>query len=508
MGSLKVSVIGHVVSGPSVINLPKNPRSISAQLSAFNYTKVVTEDGLLMEHHAWLKRDKGLPEDSPLSVWEMYGCAGLLLSSYLRGHGHRVQLINHITNENEDRQLSEIEAFSPSVIVVSTTFVLSRMHLVSIGKKLKKRFPNAFIVAGGHHVAASLLHMDVPQKKDYIVNTGFDGLLEDFQGEAGLLSLVESFPGGLGQVPNLVWIRPDGEVIVNDRVVETNDINATLINFDDVPPGSVVHIRTARSCSFKCAFCSYPSVAGPLSLMDFDHVKQTIRKAKAAQVSALFFVDDTFNVPAERFEALLDWMIDEGPIPWYSFLRCQYVNEKIVEKMRLSGCVGVFLGIESGSDEILKNMKKGAVSGFYRDGIRWLKEAGIITVGAFIIGFPGETDETVAATYDIIENYGLDFYFLQPFYYLNHTPIFKRAEEFGLSGKGMFWAHNTMNSTQAMDHIHRLFKQVKNSVFINPDYTLWEVAYLKSKGFSFDDILEYRRKVNDLTVAQMQAYLS
>ena len=78
----------------------------------------------------------------------------------------------------------------------------------------------------------------------------------------------------------------------------------------------------------------------------------------------------------------------------------------MVKKMARSGCKGVFLGVESGSNQILKNMKKGAIIEFYKDGVRWLREAGIVTVGSFIIGFPGETEETVSGGDKLVHGSG------------------------------------------------------------------------------------------------------
>ncbi len=505
---MRVVIVGHFVTSPAAIELPSDPRRAAVTVAMSNYTRVVTEDGQFMDHVELLSRQQGRSAKDALSVWDMNLTSGLLLSSHLRRNGITVKRVNVLTSEF-DTQIDEIEAFEPDIIAVSTTFVLTGAHLTSVGEILKRRFPDTFIVAGGHHVSTTLMKMMPDAKADYLNSSSFDAFVEDVQGEAALLQLCKSFPEQIGTVPNVIWRNSDGEIIHNTRAFEENDVNETLIDFDDVEPGSIVHIRTARSCSFKCAFCSYPSIAGPLASMDLDNVMATLRKAKAAKVAAVFFVDDTFNVPKKRFEELIDRMIAEDiSIPWYSFLRCQYIDENLVKKMRQSGCAGVFLGVESGSDQILKNMKKGAIARFYRDGLRWLKEAGIITVGAFIIGFPGETEETVEETKNFIETFGLDFYFLQPFYFLHHTPIFKRAEDYDLTGEGLFWSHATMDSMEAQDHIRRLFREIKNSVFVNPDYTLWEVVYLMSKGMTLPEFVEYRKTINDMTMKQIDTYLS
>jgi anaerobic magnesium-protoporphyrin IX monomethyl ester cyclase len=222
-----------------------------------------------------------------------------------------------------------------------------------------------------------------------------------------MLELAGAWSKRLKEVPNLVWRDSAGEVHLNRRQVEENDINSTPIDFSQVPPGSMVHIRTARSCSFKCSFCSYPTIAGKLALMDVDIAVYTFRRAKEAGVGAIFFMDDTFNVPRPRFEALIDRLIEgKIDIPWHSFLRCQFIDEKLVKKMARSACRGVFLGIEFGSDQILDNMTKGGAREHYGRGIRWLKSMDITTVGAFVVGFPGETRQTVEETREFIETSG------------------------------------------------------------------------------------------------------
>ena len=507
MSARRVAVIGHVTPAPSAIDLPAANDQAKRLIELNNFTRVVSDDGKLVDHLAHLKQLRALPGDHVFTVWEMFLCASLLLASHLRRNGFEVEVINHIDSDNAPQAYQRLRAFAPEVVVLSTTFVLTRKHLTDIGTRLRRELPGAFIVAGGHHVLTTLMHMSEAQSTQYLGAAGFDGFVSDSQGEAALLQLCRCFPERLDMVPNLIWRRHDGTVVHNARVAEDNDINETLIDFDRTHQDAVVHIRTARSCGFKCAFCSYPTIAGELALMTLDNVMATLRQAKDCGVAAVVFVDDTFNVPPERFTALVERMIAEDiGIPWYSFLRCQYVDRELVSKMAKSGCAGVFLGVESGSDRILKNMKKGAIVGFYRDGVRWLREQGITTVGSFIVDFPGETPSTVAATQAFIETAGLDYYFIQPFYYLHHTPVHRRAKDYELTGEGLFWSHATMNWRQAIQHINRLFLEIGGSTFINPDYTLWEIAYLRSKGLAPDEIRRHRVVINEMTRKQMAEY--
>lgn len=495
-------MIGHVVPQPTSMAVPDAPGQLPNLLKLYNYTRILTDDRKLVDHVAYLRATSGVTGE--YSIWEMYLCATLLLKSHLTRHGVETLMVNYIDSENEAAESARLRDFRPDIVILSTTFVLSAKHLLAAAKLVRRAAPGAYIVAGGHHVFTTLMYLSDPKKADYLKMCRLDAFVNDVQGEDTLLKVVAAWPDRLGEVPNLIWTDPKGAVTVNGRRTEENDINSTLIDFDGVKPGGVVHIRTARSCAFKCSFCSYPTIAGDLALMEIENAVDTVRRAKEAGAAALFFVDDTFNVPQERFALLLDRLIEEDiGLPWYSFLRCQFIDARLVEKMRRSGCRGVFLGIESGSDQILRNMSKGSATKFYGPGIKWLKDNDIVTVGAFVIGFPGETLETVAQTKDFIEGSGLDFYFLQPFYYLHHTPVYKQADKYKLTGQGMTWAHETMDAPEACRLVDKLFLETKGPTFVNPDYTLWEVAYLRTKGMDLPAIRRYRAEINRMTADQM-----
>ena len=419
----KVIIVGHRISSPLRIELPKNPIYAKQSLQLYNYTRVYDEEtNMLVDHDEYFKSKNEI--EGRFSVWDMYLASGLILASYLKKKDIDVKLFNTIDETNENDFIHEAKNFNPEILILSTSFVLQAKELISSVAFFKKHLPNAFILVGGQFVFTSLLKLDAESQKQWLLDIGCDGAVNDTQGEAALLQLCQNFPSKIEDVDNLIWCSASSNVTINHRNIENNDINTTPVDFDFVPKNATAHIRTARSCGFKCAFCTYPSIAGPLSLMDIDNALNMLRQAKKNGVGQIVFADDTFNVPKDRFEKFLDSIIEEElDVPWYSFLRCQYINQRIVKKMKKSGCQGVFLGIESGSDAILKNMKKGSITNFYLRGIEWLKSEGIKTVGAFVIGFPGETKETADLTRQFIETSGLDYYFLQPFFYLHHAPI-------------------------------------------------------------------------------------
>jgi p-methyltransferase len=173
--------------------------------------------------------------------------------------------------------------------------------------------------------------------------------------------------------------------------------------------------------------------------------------------------------------------------------------------MAESGCKGVFLGIESGSPTILKNMNKAATIEKYAQGIEWLRLYNILTFGSFIVGFPGETDQTVRETIDFIKENRPDYYRAQMWYCEPGTPIQNQRAEYQIEGEGFVWKHATMDSLEAMDQIDRLFLTVNESIWLPQwSFDFWTIPYLIGKGISikrFRDLMVQAHKMLALEIA-------
>jgi p-methyltransferase len=190
---------------------------------------------------------------------------------------------------------------------------------------------------------------------------------------------------------------------------------------------------------------------------------------------------------------------------WFSYFRCSNSDEEAFDLMTESGCKGVFLGIESGSPAILKNMNKAATIERYASGIEALKRRGVLTFGSFIIGFPGETDATVNETIDFIRETRPDYYRAQMWYCEPGTPIHHQKEQYEINGDGFVWTHATMDSNVAMDHIERMFLEVDESIWLPQwSFDFWIIPYLIGKGISaerFKPLMAMAHKLLALEIA-------
>jgi p-methyltransferase len=283
--------------------------------------------------------------------------------------------------------------------------------------------------------------------------------------------------------------------------MDSNSVDWSVLDKDLITP--LAYLRTARSCPFSCSFCNYPTLAGKHVVTGLEKLEEELEYLHGIGTHYLVFVDDTFNVPLPRFKNLLRIMIqNQWNFEWISFFRCSNADEEAFDLMAESGCIGVFLGIESGDQTILEYMDKHAKVERYKWGVEQLRRRNIMTFASIICGFPGETPETVAHSIEFIEEAQPTFFNVQLYYHDPRSPIAKRAEEFAIEGGGYSWRHRGMDWRQAANLAKDAFRNVRGSVPLSLyNFSIWSLPYLLSKGISMQEIVEFGKITREMLVA-------
>lgn len=416
--------------------------------------------------------------------------AAVYLVNYLRRRGLRATYLNLFQYEKE--QLSELLKRDPACVAVTTTFYVMNLPAREIVDFVRACNPSVPIVVGGPLVSNHTRQFHGPELQSAFEDIGGDIFVEESQGESTLCRLVQCLQAGesLSRVPNLYYFE-EGKLLHTERQAELNSLDEEFIrwqDFGDRNLGATIQTRTARSCAFSCAFCNYPKRAGKLTLASLETIERELDDLRDLGVSNVVFIDDTFNVPVRRFKEICRLMIDKQyPFSWFSYLRCSNADEEAIDLAAESGCKGVFLGIESGSPTILQKMNKAATVEKYARGIERLRSHGILTFGSFIVGFPGETPETVDESIDFVKTHRPDYFRAQMWYCEAGTPIELRRDELDLEGDGFRWSHHSMESLEAMEHIDRMFLSVdpSESCWLPQwSFDFWIIPYLLGKGLS------------------------
>ena len=165
-------------------------------------------------------------------------------------------------------------------------------------------------------------------------------------------------------------------------------------------------MMTSRGCPHRCAFCSKP-LGNRVYMRSVENIMMEAREIKTAGFGAIMFVDDTLGLDRERLGRLCGELGSESLV-WRCLMRGDQVTPEIARAMRDGGCVEVGIGIESGSERILKNIQKGETIEQIREAIGTLRTAGIRVKGFFIVGLPGEDWGSLRETEEFLLQTRLD----------------------------------------------------------------------------------------------------
>jgi anaerobic magnesium-protoporphyrin IX monomethyl ester cyclase len=167
--------------------------------------------------------------------------------------------------------------------------------------------------------------------------------------------------------------------------------------------GGSYSILTSRGCPYRCTYCSQILPRRWRARSPENVVAEWRWLVKDLGAKEIGVLDDSFNIDRERVLAICDLIIAEGlnHVPWIMIngIRANLVDEELLGKMRQAGCVRTAFGVESGNQRILDTaVNKHLTLDQVRAAFKAAQAVGMETIGFFIIGLPGETEETMEDT--------------------------------------------------------------------------------------------------------------
>ena len=273
---------------------------------------------------------------------------------------------------------------------------------ILLAEAIKNANPNIKIAFVGPHVSV------LPEKSlrstpamDFICRKEFDNTvveyaqgkpLEDILGISYLKNGEVVHNADRPQIENL-----DALPHVTDIYRRDLDVRRYTVPFLLHP---YVSLYTTRGCPAQCTFCLWPQTLSghPWRKRSTDDVAREMAKAKQywPDVKEFFFDDDTFNIQAARTVELCAKLKPLG-LTWSCTSRVTTSYETL-KAMKDAGCRLLIVGYESGDQQILKNIKKGATLEHARQFTKNCHKLGLVVHGDFILGLPGETRETIQNT--------------------------------------------------------------------------------------------------------------
>lgn len=337
------------------------------------------------------------------------------LAGALRREGHQVKIYDYGLEPKAKvpQIVKQVLADNPDVIGITTWTHLYHVCL-DIADQIKQQRKDIVIVLGGPHTTIFPVEtLQEDEAVDYCVYG---------EGEMTIVELMRALEGkiSLSAVDGLAY-REGGRILKNKaREMEKNlewlpFPDRKLMNILKYPLRAwngerMTTMMTSRGCPFACSYC-YKGLWGRKYLVSpndgvLEEIKEVIREYG---ITHFYFVDDLFVVNVKR---LLDFIerlkAEKLNIRWQCLARVDCLKEEHYYAMAEAGCGKIHFGIETADPEIMKVIDKETTPDRVRLAVNWAHEAGIRTKGYFMIGLPGDTEETIQKTIDFAAELPLD----------------------------------------------------------------------------------------------------
>jgi radical SAM superfamily enzyme YgiQ (UPF0313 family) len=364
---------------------------------------------------------------------------------------------------------------------------------VKVAANVKELLPGCTTALVGPHVSAlpeETLNLD--PAIDVIAIGEYDYTVRD------LAKAVES-RSGLGDVAG-ICCRQNGEIVRTaerpyiddlDKLPLVSRVYKKHLNIKDyfyaICQHPEVTIITGRGCPHRCNYCVYPQVfqgrqyraRSPENVVEeFQYIAEAFPHAKE-----IFIEDDTFTIDRNRCRQICQQLIEaKNKISWTANARAD-VDFETLSMMKAAGCRLVCVGVESGNQNVLNNIKKGIslkrIRRFFRDA----KKAGILVHGCFLVGNKGDNHDTLEQTLGFSKELNPDTAQFFPLMVYPGTEAYQWAKEENLIHSQDFsqWVteeglHNCVVELPELssEDLVAFCDRARREFYLRPEYFLWK----------------------------------
>jgi len=338
---------------------------------------------------------------------------GLLsIAAQAQHGGHEVSVYNLFDAPWRD-VISLIAATKADVYGISA-YDSNRRGVGAVCAAIRQHHPEAHITVGGPF--ATILPLEI-LRYYRAIDTAVIG-----EGEETFMDLLEHLGSGrpaMG-IPGTAW-RDGEDVAIGPGRPFVNNLDTLVSSFDYY---SSTFVMTSRGCPSKCTFCANPVLwRKRLRFYSPEYCLATIRKALVRlPVPYLMIMDDTFTAHKQRTVNICDAIIENKlNFLWDCQIRADSVNDELLRKMRLAGCQSIFIGVESGSQEVLNMMHKKTTPAMVLEVTRAARKYGMHIHYFMILINRGETPDSINQSINLIKVGRPNSYDLTPLQFLPGT---------------------------------------------------------------------------------------
>ncbi|MDB2562673.1 B12-binding domain-containing radical SAM protein [Sulfurimonas sp.] len=419
----------------------------------------------------------------------------LLLAAKAREIGYEPRIIESDLEGYSPQKVAELVLEENPKFLGITLFTVGVFNASVIAKIVREKNPDITILVGGPHISS--MGYETMQRF-----TNFD-VSVIHEGELILENLLRNLESGesLESVQGIMYRDEDGSIRrteappsienLDDLPMPAWDIlpnfpEAYLPAIYDYPRAPVATYSASRGCPFLCEFCDTSTFGAKIRYNSAQRVYDIMKHLSDTYgIKHLQFVDDLFvahNGHVVEFSKLL--IANPIDMTWSCTARVNTVKPETLALMKQAGCWEISFGLESGSDWLLDEMKKSQRVSTAVDAINWTHEAGIRVKGLMMLGYPGETRETIEQTKEFVKSVPLTTMNLSKFTPYPGSPIYKKLygaaiiEEDWARLNGMNFVYQAEGFTE--EELDKEYKEIIGSFYkrfkIIVDYTKMSLA--------------------------------
>ncbi len=333
--------------------------------------------------------------------------------------GADVVIFDYIVRRYSPKKLKEeIDRFGPDVVGTNSV-TMNFKAAANILKTVKQHNPSIITMMGGPHVSfdAKNTLLDYPEIDVIVVGEAEQTLKE-------LLPVIREKTAwepvrGIAYSDNGQFIQTGSREFIEDLDAIPLPARHLLPMSRYLALGYPISIITSRGCPGRCIFCQGRQMVGrkvryrtPALIVD------EIEQLLAYGNTRINIADDFFTSNKKRVHLLCQEIKKRGiEFNWSAFARVDSVDKTCLQAMKNAGCDTVSFGIESGNPEMLKRIRKGITLDKATRAVKCCKEVGMDVFVSFIIGLPGESQETLRDTHKFANELDIPhgYHFLAPF---------------------------------------------------------------------------------------------
>lgn len=413
----------------------------------------------------------------------IYQPIDLLLLSGILASQHQVEILDAIVEQLPPQKCLEIITEKKPDVIMTLTGAVSIKEDIPFFEEVKKRIGNKPVYASG-----DILMENGVEFLERL--TCIDGIILDFTSN----DILKLLAGAQESLDTIIYrkganvIRQSGKILRGEfeiPVPKHEIFPNHRYTYPFITNSPFATVLTDYGCPYKCSFCIMGTL--PYKYRSIRNVIEELEHIRALGIREIYFGDQTFGVIKKRGIELCRAMIErEFNFGWVCFSRADITDEEMLRVMKEAGCHTIIYGVETGSEEILKQYNKDITKEDLRNVFALCKKYGIKTVGTFVLGLPEDDEESILKTIGFAKELDCDYASFNVYVPRMHTKLREEVLRLGLvsaeteamdqSGSYSVIGTKYLSSEEVL----RLKNRAVREFYLRPSYLIKRLSYLRS----------------------------